>query len=256
MKIVFSEDHQHLKSKILDVVKEFEIKGKAINDGKRNSIKIFDIDGKQINIKSFKVPNAINKIAYKYFRKSKAERSFNYAQKLLKKNIGTPAPIAYIEESSGVGFGKSYYISQQLPADLTYRELVQEPDFPENDAILRAFTRFTFKMHENNIEFLDHSPGNTLIQIKENNYEFYLVDLNRMNFRVLDFDARMKNFSRLTPKKEMVEIMANEYAPLINKPEPKVFQKMWFYTEQFQEKFHRKQRLKKKLKFWKSEKLG
>ncbi len=251
MKIVFSEGHQHLKPEILNFVQDFEKKGKALNDGQRNSIRIFEIDGKQINIKSFKVPNAINKIAYRYFRKSKAERSFTYAHILLNKNIGTPVPIAYIEEPSGIGFGKSYYISEQLNADLTYRELVQEPDFPMSENILRAFTRFSFKMHENNVEFLDHSPGNTLIQIKENNYEFYLVDLNRMTFRELDFDARMKNFSRLTPKKEMVEVMANEYAPFINKPEEEVFKKMWFYTEKFQEKFHRKQRLKKKLKFWK-----
>ena len=32
--------------------------------------------------------------------------------------------------------------------------------------------------------------------------------------------------------------------------EREVFEKMWFYTEQFQHKFQRKKALKKKLKFW------
>ena len=72
-----------------------------------------------------------------------------------------------------------------------------------------------------------------------------------MNFKELNFEERMQNFSRLTPKEEVVKIMANEYAALIVKSEVEVFEKMWFYTEQFQHKFQRKKALKKKLKFWK-----
>lgn len=67
-----------------------------------------------------------------------------------------------------------------------------------------------------------------------------------MSFFELDFDARMKNFSRLTPKKEMVRTMSREYAELIGRDFEEVFQRMWFYTERFQEKFHRKKRLKAK----------
>ena len=72
-----------------------------------------------------------------------------------------------------------------------------------------------------------------------------------MNFKKLDFEDRMQNFSRLTPKKEMVKIMADEYSKLIRIPKAEVFERMWFYTNEFQEKFFRKKRLKKKLKFWK-----
>ncbi len=72
-----------------------------------------------------------------------------------------------------------------------------------------------------------------------------------MNFKELNFEERMLNFARLTPKKEMVEVMADEYSKLIDEPKNEVFEKMWFYTNQFQEKFKRKKELKKKLKFWK-----
>lgn len=236
---------------LLETLHSFENTG-TLFCGSRNEIKIFEIEGLKLNVKSFKIPNAINKISYRFFRKSKAERSFKNGQFLISKNIGTPRPVAYAEETSAVAFGRSFYVSEHLDYDLTYRELVSEPGFPRHEEILRAFTRFTFKLHENKIEFLDHSPGNTLIRINKGNFKFFLVDLNRMNFKNLDFDDRMKNFSRLTPKKEMVEIMANEYASLIKQQESEVFEKMWFYTSNFQKKFHRKRALKKKLRFWKS----
>src|SRR5690606_23226200 len=181
-----------------------------------------------------------------------AERSYNYAKELLNKGIGTPHPIAYVEEQTLLAFTHSYYISEHLEYDLTYRELVHQPEYPDHEEILRAFTRFTWKLHEKGVEFLDHSPGNTLIQLNNGDYKFFLVDLNRMNFKNLTFEEGMKNFSRLTPKKEMVRVMASEYATLINKPEAVVFEEMWKATQDFQEKFRRKKALKKKLKFWKS----
>ncbi|WP_424494501.1 lipopolysaccharide kinase InaA family protein [Salinimicrobium sp. GXAS 041] len=252
MKAVFSDVYNQSEEQIRYYIKNFKEDGEVLGSPARNVIKIFNLEGEKINIKSFKIPNAVNKIAYRHFRKSKAQRSFEYAQLLISLGIGTPAPIAYFEEKSKIVFLKSFYVSRQQDCDLTFRELVNEPNLPNHEKILRAFTRFTHELHEKNIEFLDHSPGNTLIQLNDGDYKFFLVDLNRMNFKPLDFEARMKNFSRLTPKKEMVKVMASEYAKLINKPEEEVFQKMWFYTKNFQEKFKRKKRLKKKLKFWKA----
>jgi hypothetical protein len=236
-------------------INNFESTGTVFGDGKRNIIKLFELEGKTVNVKSFKVPNLINEIAYKYFRKSKARRSFEYATLLLEKGIGTPEPISYLENYNWVGLKDSYYASEHLQCDLTYRELVEIPDFPDHENILRQFIQFSFHLHESGVEFLDHSPGNTLIKkAAEGKYEFFLVDLNRMNFHdQMDFEQRMKNLSRLTPQKGMIAIMSNEYSKLYtSKTEIEIFEKMWFYTQNFQEKFSRKQRLKKKLKFWKS----
>lgn len=252
MKLVLSENFKGSEKEIREILEHFNERGEQLGSGARNKIRLFGLAGITVNVKSFKVPNAVNKIAYRFFRRSKAERSFNYAQKLLQKGIGTPRPIAYAEETSGAAFKGSFYISEHLRYDLTYRELVQQSDYPQREEILRAFTRFTFELHEKGVEFLDHSPGNTLIQIVGDNYKFFLVDLNRMNFKDLNFEERMKNFSRLTPRKEMVKTMASEYAPLIHKPEDEVFQRMWHYTEEFQKGFQRKKEIKKKLKFWKA----
>lgn len=249
MKKIFSEKYREKENKIYSFISNFHQEGEPLVEDGRNKIRIFDLDGQKVNIKSFRIPNAVNKIAYRFFRKSKAERSFYYAQHLLEVGIGTPDPIAYAEETSAFAFGRSFYVSEHLEADLTFRTLVNDPGYPQYEEILRAFTRFTFELHEKKIEFLDHSAGNTLINLNNGNYQFYLVDLNRMNFKELNFIERMKNFARLTPKKEMVRIMANEYAKLINKTESEVFEKMWYFTNLFQEKFRRKQELKKKLKF-------
>ncbi len=246
----FISDHKEL----LKAIENFDSSGTLFGNGDRNQIKLFKIDDKTVNIKSFKVPHLINKIAYKYFRKSKARRSYEYANALLKFGIGTPSPIAFCENFSIVGLDKSYYASEHLTCDLTYRELVEVPDYPDHDTILRQFTKFTFDLHEKGVEFLDHSPGNTLIKkVNENQYEFFLVDLNRMNFHdSMSFEQRMNNFSRLTPQKGMIATMSNEYAKFYkDKTEAEIFEKMWQATSDFQEGFAKKKRLKKKLKFWK-----
>jgi hypothetical protein len=245
---IFISKEKELKNHIVN----FNSSGVLFGDGKRNVIKLFELEGVTVNIKSFKIPHLINKIAYKYFRKSKARRSYEYANRLIENGIGTPQPIAYAENFTLSGLEKSYYISEHLHTDLTFRELVLQPDYPDHENILRQFTRFTFDLHQKGIEFLDHSPGNTLIKKgSEGTYHFYLVDLNRMNFHdVMDFDSRMKNFNRLTPKTEMLAVMSDEYAKLYNKKYDEVFTKMCFYTNDFQMKFHRKMARKKKLLFW------
>ncbi|RED26538.1 lipopolysaccharide kinase (Kdo/WaaP) family protein [Flavobacterium cutihirudinis] len=252
--IIFNTSHISDQKGLLDAIENFDSTGTLFGKGDRNKIKLFDIDHKTINIKSFKVPHFINKIAYKYFRKSKARRSYEFATRLLEMGIGTPKPVAFAEYSTLLGLNKSFYASEHLDCDLTYRELVEIPDFEDRENILRQFTKFSFDLHEKGIEFLDHSPGNTLIKKNaEGNYDFFLVDLNRMEFHdIMTFEMRMKNLCRLTPLKEMVEVMSNEYAKFYTaEPEQKIFETLWKFTADFQEQFYRKKRLKKKLKFWK-----
>jgi len=251
MKIVYADAFKDQSEKIEKILSDFSEKGKTLSSG-RNTIKTFDLNGRSVNVKSFRIPNLINKFVYRFFRKSKAERSFSYAEYLLSREVGTPFPVAYAEECKWLTFGRSYYICDHLEYDFTFRDIKKFEDAAHQEAVLRAFTRFTYDLHEKNIEFLDHSPGNTLIQIDGEGFQFFLVDLNRMNFKRLDFKQRMKNFSRLTPNKEMIQIMANEYSQLTAWNENEVFETMWSYTQEFQEKFFRKKRLKKKLKFWKN----
>mgnify|MGYP003499267628 CR=1 FL=1 len=253
MKYLIHNKFKDLQERIVFLIDHFLIEGKILVNGQRNAIKLFEVEGITLNIKSFKRPNLINKIVYRYFRKSKARRSFEFASKLMEMQIGTPQPVAFYESYDFVGLKKSYYACEHLANVFEFRVVERNKDYPDAENILRQFTRFTFEMHQKGIEFLDHSPGNTLIKKEENGmYSFYLVDLNRMNFHEnIDFQARMKNFSRLTSKEEIVVIMSDEYAKLSGENAENVFQAMWKHTQEFQHKFYRKKQLKKKLKFWK-----
>jgi len=251
MKQVISNQYKSFKKQLNLFINDFDTAGVQFGKADRNRIKLFELNNETINIKSFKTPNIFNQIAYRFFRNSKAQRSFEYACKLSELGIGTPAPIAYYEFTTLLFFKSSFYISEHLECDLTYRELTKDFNIPYHEDILRAFTRFTFQLHEKGIHFLDHSPGNTLIQLNSGDYKFYLVDLNRMEFEPLNFETRINNFSRLTIHKHMIEVMSDEYAKCLNENYDKVFSLMWKLTEDFQKKYHRKKRIKQKLKFWK-----
>lgn len=251
MKYILEDAYKSYRETIKAFILNFNTTGENFIVDQRNSIKLFNLNGETINIKAFKIPNIFNQLAYKFLRKSKAQRSYEYAKRLINLDVGTPKPVAYFEFTSPFLFKKSFYVSEHLNCDLTYRELTKNFNYPDYDNILRAFTRFTYKLHEKGIHFLDHSPGNTLIKKDGLEYNFYLVDLNRMHFGAMDFETRIKNFSRLTIHKSMVEVMSDEYAKCTGEDYDKIFNLMWHETEAFQEKFHRKKRLKKRFKFWK-----
>ena len=250
---VINSRFQSFRELVLDAITNFNSKGSILVEGQRNAIKIFELGSVTMNIKSFKRPNLINKIAYRYFRKSKACRSFEYASKLIELQIGTPHPIAYYENHDLIGLKESFYACEHLENVFEFRAIVQNEDFENREEIIRQFTRFSAFMHREGVEFLDHSPGNTLIRKNDDgSYSFFLVDLNRMKFhKSIDFQTRMKNLSKITHKKDMIVTMSNEYAKITGENEDLIFTTMWKLTSDFQYRFHRKKRIKKKLKFWK-----
>ncbi|MDQ5930158.1 MAG: hypothetical protein QG594_1945 [Bacteroidota bacterium] len=239
---------------LLDIINNFANSGQDYVIGKRNTIKLFDYQSTKIIVKSFKPPFFLQAIIYRFFRISKAKRSYEHAKILESKNFNTPKPIAYFENKSTFFLLDSYYISEQIIPDFLFKDLIEKDTFTfDLPQILKQFTQFTFRLHQEGIEFLDHSPGNSLFKKNEDGiYEIYLVDLNRMKFHhSMSFEQRMKNLSRITPSKEMIEVISAEYALLYKKDANEVFDLLWKYTASFQEKYYRKIRIKKRLFFWK-----
>jgi len=245
-------NYTHLRTQILNETNNVNGSDANVFDNGRNLIAKIEIENEQLSVKSFKIPNGFNGIVYKFFRKSKAKRSYEYANRLLKADILTPFPIAYIEEFNALGLKRSYYISKHLDYDFDFRDLIHNPKFQDRENILKQFTEFTFKLHENNINFLDHSPGNTLI-IKgaDGDYKFYLIDLNRMQFETMNFDKRMHNFRRLWLSKTMIKIMAERYAELYGKTFEETHALMLKHSRAFQKKIDAKKLRKagRRLKF-------
>ena len=236
----YSED------KVLEIIDAFGHSGKTYWK-KRNTIKVFEVGDKKWNVKSFQVPHLVNRFAYKYIRKSKARRSFEHAEILLKKGILTPKPIGYIEFSEPIGLTSSFYISQNLSYDFDFGEFIDN-EFPDRENILNQFTEFTYQIHENNIHHFDHSKGNTLIcRTSEGQYDFYLIDLNRMRFEEMTYEKRIDNFNRLSLTPDMIQIVGKKYASLIGQDEQKVIEDINKSCEKYKEFTHRKRRWKKRV---------
>jgi hypothetical protein len=228
--------YSNLATKLRDALHNFSENADYVTKGERNVIKKVMIEGNTFNIKKFKTPNAFQALVYEFIRKSKAKRSFEYASKLIGLGIKTPFPVAYLETFSG-GLKESFYLSEHVNYDFDFRELIHNPTFKKRNEVLKQFTQFTFKLHQNGVNFLDHSPGNTLIIEKgENDYEFYLIDLNRMRFETMDFEKRMHNLRRLWISKTMIKIMAKEYAKLYGKTYEETHALMTKYSRDFQKK--------------------
>ena len=245
MKIVTSFGYKI--NDIAPVIAKIPKEGQVEYQG-RNTIKSIRVGKEKWNIKIFKIPHVVNKFAYRWIRKSKAQRSFEYGQLLLQKGFLTPKPIAYAEHYKGLYMLDSCYISEQLKYDLTFRELIHDSNYPDRTNILKQFTEFTYNLQVAGIHFIDHSPGNTLIiKDKKNKYKFYLVDLNRMRFRYLNYQKRIQNFARLSLTDEMIEIIANKYASISNCDFEQVFADMINACHASANKRTRKAKLKKKL---------
>ncbi len=248
MNWVFSEGFSQYKNEVANIIKNFKTGGTPIGPGARNIVKVFDIDGKKYNFKSFKQHNFINRHVYKFYRKSKARRSFEYANILLSKKFYTPNPIAYIEFFDFWGLTSSYYMSEQLDNCFPLTDALHNINHPEREKIFRGYANLMFNLHESGIEFIDNASGNFLLKKEDETYNFYLVDLNRMNFHS-DFptDKRLRNFARLTDNLDTMKIISDEYSKLSGVPVEYCLQKI----NEASEKMVRKRKIKKILKFYK-----
>jgi serine/threonine protein kinase len=192
----------------------FHISGEIIHTG-RNTVKVFNINGLAINVKSFKMPILLNRIVYKYFRKSKAERSYEYAHRLRSKGIDTPCPIAYIEQSKDGLYTQSYYISVHELADGTMKDIYKH-SAGGNRHLIKSFTKYTASLHKKGVFHKDYSPGNILYKKTASGYMFNLVDLNRIRFKKITLFNGCKSFARIRINESMKEFIVTEYASEMN----------------------------------------
>jgi tRNA A-37 threonylcarbamoyl transferase component Bud32 len=215
MKLILAENLSQYEEQIITILEKFKNDGTLIGNGNRNVIKFFDLGGIILNFKSFKQHNIINRHVYKFYRKSKARRSFEYANMLIEKKFHTPKPVAYIENHDFIGLTSSYYVSEQLENSFPLTDVLYDNSFPDREKIIKEYVSLIFRLHNNGIQFLDNSSGNFLIKKENDNYDVYMVDLNRMNFYDnIDIHKRLKSFARFTNDREIIKIIAEEYALL------------------------------------------
>jgi lipopolysaccharide kinase (Kdo/WaaP) family protein len=244
--LIVHPDYREKTFRLRDAINRFDDVGELVIEGERNILKKVKIEEEYFNIKKFKTPTFFQGLVYQFLRKSKARRSFEYAKRLLDAGLKTPFPVLYMERTA-FRLKESYYISRHLVYDLDFRVLNHNPKWPYRIEILQQFTAFTFQLHEMGINFLDHSPGNTLIvENGQGKFDFYLIDLNRMRFESMDFKKRMKNFRRMWLSKTMINVMAPLYGKLYGKTSEETHRLMTLYSRKFQKKVNSKKLRKKR----------
>ena len=154
----------------------------------------------------------------------------------------------YVDCLEGWGLKKSYYISVHYRYEFTLREVLNY-QVADHDAILHQWVQFTYeKLHLNNIFHLDYSPGNTLICKKGNQYDFQIVDLNRMSFGPISFERGLFNFRQLDTDRQTLELLAAEYAALCHKDEGKAMKILIEYDRQNKASRRRRGKFKKMIR--------
>ena len=206
--------NERLKDFVTNIELYFNQKENQVIYDKRNIIKVVEFEGKKYVVKSFKTPHLLNQIVYRFFRDSKAKRSFENSIQLRRLEIHTPEPVGYIEFPTPFRFKESFYISDLFNFDFEIRAVFADENFEDRENILKQFIEYTHKLHKKNIYHIDYSPGNILVRKIGSTYLFSIIDVNRMQFIELDNKLRMKSISKLTKNDKDNKLMVQHYAKI------------------------------------------
>jgi len=243
--MTYEVPNERLKDFVLNIKNYFKQEKNRVIYDKRNIIKLVEFEGKKYVVKSFKIPHLLNQIVYRFFRDSKAKRSFDNSYKLRKLGINTPEPVGYIEFPTRFRFKESFYISEFFDFDFEIRAVLNDKDFEDRENILKKFIEYTYQLHQKKVHHIDYSPGNILVKKVASDYQFSIIDVNRMEFVPFDDDLRMQNLAKLSNNKEDNEFMAKYYAKIAKLDETLLLDKLNSSLLKQQQYLTNKKRLKK-----------
>lgn len=208
-KIVINPKYQALASSIGLLPKKAEKEGTVIYKG-RNIIYRLPLENMEVTVKCFHVPALFNRFAYTYLRAGKAKRSYDNALRLEEMGVGTPEPVAYIEDYEGGLLKESFYICRMDEGSIIRHWETEVPDYKK---MVSALGAFMFELHQKGIYHRDFSPGNILFTVDNGVYHFKLVDINRMRFGIHDKNTLYNNFRSLNiDSEEETARVGREYA--------------------------------------------
>ncbi|MDD2798088.1 MAG: lipopolysaccharide kinase InaA family protein [Bacteroidales bacterium] len=228
---VIDPTYQFLTQFIENLPNDFQSQGTVLYK-ERNEVRLIEVDGIKVVVKKFKVPHFINRIAYTFFRKSKARRSYEFGNILCEKGVETPHPIAYIEQLKFGLLHESYYICLECPYSRLMREF-WKGDISGREDIIVKFARFSAKLHNAGVYHVDFSPGNILFEKIGDSVQFSIIDINRMKFQHISEELGYKNFERLWINDEAYKLLAIEYARLRGFDRQKAIERIIFWNNKF-----------------------
>lgn len=167
-------------------------------------------------VKSFSSLSLPRRLYYSFVGQSKARRSHLYAERLARLGFAIGESLGYVEERNALGLlGSAYYVSASIPCDEPHLH-PHARGWRASPELIRTLGGYIACLHERGVLHLDLSPGNILYHYDamRGEYEYYLVDLNRMRFldRPVSRKEAMANLSRLVSCPSVTRRLAEAYA--------------------------------------------
>lgn len=220
-KITINPDYasnSKLQQFLYNIEEIFPIEGRTLYN-KRNVIKSFTIDESdnaltEVIVKKYKSPNIFQRIAYSFYRPSKAKRAFNNAAILRQRGIDTPLELAYIEFWEEVFINDTYFISGSDYAPPIQERLNDLEDFDQT--LAKDFAEYVVQLHQKGILHHDLNQTNVLYHPQDNgHYAFSVIDINRMKIYPVGEEIPVRdcfdNLTRFTRKMDLFEFVAKHY---------------------------------------------
>lgn len=190
---------------------------------RRNFVGLVNFEGKRYVVKCFAPGSPFKKLIYGLFSKTKAERAFTNAVKLMEAGFQTAMPIAAgCHVSSGM-LRSSWFVAEFLDWHLVsdFRNPVLSAE--QRRVIMQALSQYMVKLHAAGVMPGDFNIGNVFFQATPDFYErtpdlsqisdFSLIDINRMSFgKIPDIRHAMKNFDQLGVSEEEYDFLLLPYA--------------------------------------------
>lgn len=179
---------------------------------KRNVVVRFRHEGMVYVVKRFKRVNFIQQVVYTFFRRSKAERAYLFAEEYRRRGIETPLRVAYMEQRRWGLFSVGYFVSLEAPGTESHLLLREVQDFSHDlaDAVVDQIVL----MHSRGVLHGDLNLSNFLCSDKEGHYRFVMIDINRSHFcEGYPSDGKcLENLVRMTHRRDLYEYLVAQYA--------------------------------------------
>lgn len=212
MKVVINDEYRNCKELVgllENLDSRYNQEGSALYVA-RNAIKSFYISelGRDVVIKRYKKPLAVQRVVYSFFRKSKAERAYLNGMKLLELGVNNPTPIAYVEQSSFGLMNYCYFVCEKSTVQSLEPLILLDKPLDQNLAM--SLAKFFVELHSKGIIHNDLNGGNILYYRGDDaNYHFSLIDNNRMEFRSSEISLRerMANFCKFSSETIYLQVV-------------------------------------------------
>ncbi len=214
-------DDPALHAAISDLEGQLKTKGASPSMGASHIYTLalpFHSSSLTVFVKAFRRASFWKSIGARY-RGSAARRSWETAGLFQQNGIGTPAPIAYLDQWRLGRLEKSFYLSENLPYAYSFRdELIRlykmDPHCEKILALLQCVAEAIRKMHDAGLIHYDLGNQNILLHRQGDGrwHDVRFVDLNRARVRKNpSWRHRARDISRIHLPSEFLRIFIEMY---------------------------------------------